>query len=84
LRSPFTYLCYMAAYHTIITRPEVAMLNKELPVLVRDWGITSCKLFMTYASLQLRDNELLDVMMVCRRNSVTTVRCCPIDLALLL
>lgn len=35
--------------------------------------VTSCKLFMTYAALQLRDNELLDVMYEARRLAITTV-----------
>ncbi|GFZ47066.1 5,6-dihydropyrimidine amidohydrolase [Saitozyma sp. JCM 24511] len=59
-------------YHIIITRPDVEMLKRELPVLVNEWGITSCKLFMTYTAMQLRDNELLDVMYEARKLAVTT------------
>ncbi|XAO25004.1 dihydropyrimidinase [Cryptococcus bacillisporus CA1280] len=61
------------AYHVIITRPELETLKVELPVIVGKWGITSCKLFMTYAALQLRDNELLDVMYEARRLAITTM-----------
>ncbi|KIR52635.1 hypothetical protein I315_04879 [Cryptococcus gattii Ru294] len=61
------------AYHVIITRPELETLKVELPVIVKKWGITSCKLFMTYAALQLRDNELLDVMYEARKLAITTM-----------
>ncbi|EAL20006.1 hypothetical protein CNBF3330 [Cryptococcus deneoformans B-3501A] len=61
------------AYHVIITRPELETLKIELPVIVEKWGITSCKLFMTYAALQLRDNELLDVMYEARKLAITTM-----------
>jgi hypothetical protein len=38
-----------------------------------DPAVTSCKLFMTYAAMQLRDNEILDVMYEARKLAVTTV-----------
>lgn len=38
-----------------------------------DAAVTSCKLFMTYTAMQLRDNELLDVMYEARKLAVTTV-----------
>ncbi|WVQ80857.1 hypothetical protein IAT38_002964 [Cryptococcus sp. DSM 104549] len=60
-------------YHVIITRADKKMLEMEMPQLVSKWGITSCKLFMTYAVMQLRDNELLDVMYEARKNEITTM-----------
>ncbi|WWC96579.1 dihydropyrimidinase [Kwoniella sp. B9012] len=60
-------------FHVIITRPDLQMLEKELPKLIEDWGITSCKLFMTYSSMQLSDNQLLDVMYETRKRFMTTM-----------
>lgn len=37
------------------------------------YSVTSVKLFMTYAALQLRDHELLDVMYEARKLHITTV-----------
>lgn len=48
------------------------VLQTEMPRLVEEWGITSCKLFMTYESMRLRDSELLDVMLEARRNGIMT------------
>ena len=44
-------------------------------VIVRNdagvWGITSCKLFMTYEPQRLADSQLLDAMVAARMNLVT-------------
>lgn len=61
-------------FHVIIVRNDADVLERELPILVKDWGISSCKLFMTYESQRLSDTQLLDVMVAARKNSVTTVR----------
>jgi dihydropyrimidinase len=60
-------------FHIIIVRNDSEVLENELPVLVRDWGITSCKLFMTYESQRLTDTQLLDVMLASQKNEITTV-----------
>jgi hypothetical protein len=49
-------------------------LNAEVNDVYADAAVTSCKLFMTYTAMQLRDNELLDVMYEARKLAVTTVR----------
>ena len=67
-----SYIDY--GFHVIIVRNDSDVLKNEMPVLVRDWGITSCKLFMTYESQRLADTQLLDVMFAARKNSITTVR----------
>jgi dihydropyrimidinase len=69
----------MSGYHIIITRPDVEMLEKEIPILIQEWGITSCKLFMTFEGLHLRDGEILDVMLTSQRNGMTTVSLVPYE-----
>ncbi|PWN21444.1 aminohydrolase [Microstroma glucosiphilum] len=70
-QSTGSYIDY--AFHVIITRNDPDVLQSELPVLVKEWGITSCKLFMTYDTMRLTDRQLLDVMVAARKNSVTTL-----------
>lgn len=60
-------------FHLILTNPTENILEKELPQLVEREGITSVKLYMTYDLLKLNDAELLDVMMVTRKNGMTTM-----------
>jgi dihydropyrimidinase len=52
--------------------PEPARLDKDLPELFAG-GVTSCKLYMTYEALKLRDGELLDVMLATRKHNFTTM-----------
>jgi dihydropyrimidinase len=61
------------AFHIIIVRNDADVLENELPVLVKDWGVTSCKLFLTYETQRLSDRQLLDVMFAAKKNSITTV-----------
>lgn len=68
-----SYIDY--GFHIIIVRNDADILEHELPVLAHDWGITSCKLFMTYESQRLTDLQLLDVMLASQKNEITTVRC---------
>jgi dihydropyrimidinase len=70
-----SYIDY--GFHIIIVRNDADVLEHELPTLVKDWGITSCKLFMTYQSQRLSDTQLLDVMVAARKNFVTTVSFSP-------
>lgn len=60
-------------FHIIIVRNDADVLESELPVLINDWGISSCKLFLTYETQRLTDSQLLDVMWAARKNSITTV-----------
>ncbi|KAG9964544.1 D-hydantoinase, partial [Aureobasidium melanogenum] len=66
-----SYIDY--GFHIIIVRNDADILEHELPMLVEDWGITSCKLFMTYESQRLTDSQLLDVMLASQRNEITTM-----------
>jgi dihydropyrimidinase len=40
---------------------------------LRERGISSLKIYMTYEALQLRDNEILDVLLASRREGITTM-----------
>lgn len=60
-------------FHIIIVRNDADVLENELPVLIKDWGISSCKLFLTYETQRLTDSQLLDVMFAARKHSITTV-----------
>jgi len=60
-------------FHIIIVRNDADVLEKEMPVLMNDWGISSCKLFLTYKTQRLTDSQLLDVMFAARKNAITTV-----------
>ncbi|KEF54697.1 dihydropyrimidinase [Exophiala aquamarina CBS 119918] len=44
----------------------------EFPRL-RELGISSLKIYMTYAALQLRDDEILDVLLASRKEGITTM-----------
>lgn len=66
-----SYIDY--GFHMIIVRNDEDVLRDELPVLVKDWGVTSCKVFMTYEAQRLSDRALLDVMWAAKHNGITTV-----------
>jgi dihydropyrimidinase len=55
------------AFHMIIADPTEAVLNEELPALVKG-GQSSIKVFMTYDRLKLDDEKLLDVLAAAREN----------------
>jgi dihydropyrimidinase len=59
-------------FHVIIVRNDADILENELPLLIKDWGISSCKLFLTYETQRMTDSELLDVMFAARKNAITT------------
>ncbi|OHF02528.1 dihydropyrimidinase [Colletotrichum orchidophilum] len=59
-------------FHIILTNPTPTILRDELPFFVSE-GITSVKLYMTYEPLQLKDGEILDVMMATRNLGMTTM-----------
>ncbi|KAL3472602.1 hypothetical protein BJX99DRAFT_262163 [Aspergillus californicus] len=60
-------------FHLILSNPTPKILDEELPVLVKDDGISSVKLYMTYQPMRLRDGELLDVMSATRALGMTTM-----------
>ena len=66
-----TYCDY--GFHLILTNPTTKILNEELPVLVREGGLSSIKLYMTYQPMKLGDREILEVMESTRRLGMTTM-----------
>ncbi|KAL4812439.1 hypothetical protein BDW67DRAFT_178760 [Aspergillus spinulosporus] len=60
-------------FHLILSNPTEKILAEELPVLVKEEGISSVKLYMTYQPMRLRDSELLDVMSTTRSLGMTTM-----------
>lgn len=59
------------SFHMIISNPTHQALD-EFPVL-RERGISSVKIYMTYESLKLQDREILDVLLQARTHGVTTM-----------
>jgi dihydropyrimidinase len=55
----------------LVSNPSPAVLD-EFPT-IRARGISSLKIYMTYAALQLRDNQILDVLLASRRAGITTM-----------
>jgi dihydropyrimidinase len=53
-------------FHPIITEASEAVLQKELPQVIRN-GHRSLKVFMTYNDLRLGDEEILQLFVVARR-----------------
>ena len=53
-------------FHLIVTDPTPDVLERELPVAIRD-GLSSFKVYTTYDALRLDDYQLLEVMDVADR-----------------
>lgn len=53
------------SFHLIVTDPTPAVLDEELPRLIRE-GYTSFKIYMTYNDLKLSDREMLEVLAVAK------------------
>ncbi|KAL5360232.1 hypothetical protein BJX96DRAFT_149956 [Aspergillus floccosus] len=64
-----TYCDY--SFHIIIATPTREALDDL--VILRERGVTSVKIYMTYEALQLRDNEILDVLLRARTEGITTM-----------
>ncbi|KAK0480775.1 dihydropyrimidinase [Armillaria novae-zelandiae] len=62
-------------FHLIVTDPNEHQMHTELPKLVNE-GITSMKIYMTYADLKLNDGEILNVLVAARKYKVTTMVHC--------
>ncbi|GAQ41812.1 hypothetical protein AtubIFM55763_002823 [Aspergillus tubingensis] len=64
-----TYCDY--ALHLMISNPNREVLD-EFSIL-RERGVSSAKVFMTYESMQLRDGQVMDVLMQGRKDGVTVL-----------
>ena len=60
------------AFHIIVSDATRAVLNDELPALIRD-GYSSIKLFMTYEGLRVDDRTVLDILALARREGAMVV-----------
>lgn len=56
----------------LLGNPSPTTLS-EFKKLREDEGISSLKIYMTYAALKLDDGQILDVMLEARRQGITTV-----------
>lgn len=61
------------SFHVIVTNPTQTVLREDLPVLIDHYGISSIKVFMTYASAKLNDYQLLDVLQQAQEHGITTM-----------
>jgi dihydropyrimidinase len=65
--------CYADyGFHLLVSNPSPKALG-ELQTLRATEGITSLKIYMTYTALQLRDNEILSVLLAARENQILTM-----------
>ncbi|KAJ5517794.1 Hydantoinase/dihydropyrimidinase [Penicillium expansum] len=66
--------CYCDyGFHFVLTNPTAKILNEELPVIAKQEGITSVKLYMTYELYKLSDRQLLETMLACQSLGLTTM-----------
>lgn len=64
--------CYTDySFHLLVSDPTPNVLS-EFSAL-REQGVSSLKIYMTYEALQLRDRQILDVLLEARRNGITTL-----------
>lgn len=59
------------SFHIILSNPSPLALS-EFPLL-REAGISSLKIYMTYEVLQLNDSQILDVLFEARKHHLTTM-----------
>lgn len=65
--------CYSDyAFHALVANPSLTAIS-EFRQLATIEGVTSLKIYMTYAALQLRDNQILDVLLAARENRILTM-----------
>ncbi|KAI0120022.1 hypothetical protein GGR51DRAFT_6112 [Nemania sp. FL0031] len=59
-------------FHVLVANPCSKALS-EFEHLATVEGVTSLKIYMTYEALQLRDNEILSVLLAARHNHILTM-----------
>ncbi|KAF2097612.1 D-hydantoinase [Rhizodiscina lignyota] len=65
--------CYTDyGFHMLLANPSDTTLS-EFAKLRSDEGISSLKIYMTYAALQLNDGQILDVLLEARKQRITTM-----------
>jgi dihydropyrimidinase len=64
--------CYIDySFHLLVGNPSERALS-EFSTL-REEGVSSLKIYMTYEALQLNDGQILDVLLEARKNQITTM-----------
>jgi dihydropyrimidinase len=61
------------AYHMILSDPSPAVVGEEFAHLVREEGVTSFKIYLTYEDLRLDDAQILRVLDAARREGAMTM-----------
>lgn len=56
----------------LLANPSATTLS-EFEKLRKEEGISSLKIYMTYAALQLDDGQILDVLLEARKQGITTM-----------
>ncbi|KAI6090838.1 hypothetical protein F4821DRAFT_227996 [Hypoxylon rubiginosum] len=65
--------CYCDyGFHLLVSNPCAKALS-EFKQLASHEGVTSLKIYMTYTALQLRDDEILSVLLTARQNRILTM-----------
>ncbi|OCK75446.1 D-hydantoinase [Lepidopterella palustris CBS 459.81] len=65
-------VCYSDySFHLLVSNPSPLALS-EFKTL-REEGISSLKIYMTYEALQLHDGQILDVLLEARKQKITTM-----------
>ncbi|KAF5487569.1 Dihydropyrimidinase [Colletotrichum siamense] len=65
--------CYTDyGFHVIISDTSPKVLS-ELKTLKSEEGISSVKIYMTYTALQLRDDQILSILLEARQNEILTM-----------
>ncbi|KAL4867812.1 hypothetical protein BDV12DRAFT_186369 [Aspergillus spectabilis] len=59
------------SFHLLLSNPTSLALDEF--ATLRERGISSVKIYMTYERLQLRDNQILDVLLQSRKEGITTM-----------
>lgn len=68
--------CYCDyGFHLLLANASPRALD-ELKLLPHEHGITSLKIYMTYQALQLRDGDILSVLLAARENKILTMVHC--------
>ncbi|KAL1297266.1 hypothetical protein AAFC00_004825 [Neodothiora populina] len=64
--------CYVDySFHLLVSNPSATALAEF--ATLREKGISSLKIYMTYAALQLDDGQILDVLLEARKQGITTM-----------
>jgi dihydropyrimidinase len=64
--------CYSDySFHLLVSNPSPTALSEFAALKVE--GITSLKIYMTYAALQLHDDQILDILLESRKQRITTM-----------